>query len=165
MTDDWRTDLADSVARGLTADGLEAVTSALGSAAEALRVHPDAPVDPLRPDRPLLGVLGCEAGYLGVLLTEAGRISVHAAGTRSGLLDQVRETADPYVVEARDHDGSGTSAERREALRREGFAAPGWFSGSGFTEGELLDACAAVVAAVAGQARRDGGGESSTSSR
>lgn len=37
---------------------------------------------------------------------------------------------------------------RREALARAGIAAPPWYSGAGFGEDDLLDACAAVWTAV-----------------
>jgi hypothetical protein len=153
MTDDWRADLADAVASGLRAEGLDVVRSALAAEAEALRVHPDAPVESLCPDVALLGVSPCDSGHLGVLLQPDGRLSLHVARSRTLLLDQVRETVEPKVV-TDVPDSSGTTAERREALRLAGLTVPGWFSGSGFTESELLDACAALVAGVR---RRSGG--------
>lgn len=145
---DWRPDLDSAIARGLDAEGLAAVEAELSRQADRLRSHPDAAVEPLRPEVPVLGVAECTAGHLGVLLTEDGRISVHVAATRSGLLDQVRETAEPYIAIAEAWAGRETTAERRERLRRAGLAAPGWYSGSGFTESELLDACDALLAAV-----------------
>ncbi len=145
---DWRADLAGAVARGLDADGLAAVEAALSNETDRLRSHPDAAVEALRPEVAVLGVAECAAGHLGVLITEDGRISVHVAATRSGLLDHVRETAEPFVAAADAYVGSKSPAERRDQLRRGGLAAPGWYSGSGFTESELLDACEAVLAAV-----------------
>ncbi|MCW2854523.1 MAG: hydrolase [Marmoricola sp.] len=147
MTDDWRAELADAVARGLEIEGLDVVRSALAAEAEALRVHPDAPVEPLRPDVPLLGVSPCEAGYLGVLLQTDGRLSVHVARSRSLLINQVGETVQPHVV-TEAPGGSGTTGEDRESLRRSGLTVPGWYSGAGFAESELIDACTALVLGV-----------------
>ena len=144
MTDDWRADLAEAVTRGLEIEGLDVVRSALAAEDEALRVHPDAPVEPLCPDVPLLGVSPCEAGYVGVLLQTDGRLSVHVARSRSLLLDLVGETVQPHVVT----DAPGGSAGSRETLRRAGLTVPGWYSGSGFSESELLDACTALLLGV-----------------
>lgn len=155
MVDQWRTDLARAVEQGLAVEGFDAVVEALGAQAEALDAHPDAPVEQFRPDEPLLAVVPCEAGYLGVLLDTDGRCRVHVARSESALLDQVRESVDPVLV-ATDQDGD------RDALRRAGLVVPGWFSGSGFSEADLLRACAGLVAA---QPRRDGGGASITASR
>jgi predicted RNase H-like nuclease len=52
----------------------------------------------LRPERPVLGVDACSAGWVGVLLGPDGRPTVHVAASISGLVRLVRETAAPVVV-------------------------------------------------------------------
>ena len=52
----------------------------------------------LRPDRPVLGVDACPAGWVGVLLGPEGRPTVHVAASIQALVALVRETADPAVV-------------------------------------------------------------------
>ncbi|RYJ00931.1 MAG: hypothetical protein EON52_22555 [Actinomycetales bacterium] len=149
MSDDWRADLADAVARGLVENGWDAVVDALGELGDELAVHPDAPVEPLVPSVPILAVTTCEAGHLGVLVNVDGRVSVHLGRTPDALVAQVSETAEPGLVETAEHyPGPATTDERREVLEQAGLTVPAWFSGSGFTETELLDACGAVVVAV-----------------
>ncbi|MEO5743701.1 MAG: hypothetical protein ABIQ53_03795 [Terracoccus sp.] len=167
MTSDWRADLGAAVARGMAEEGWDAVVDALGEQAEQLAVHPDAPIEPLTPDAPVLALIGCESGRLGVLVGADGRVSVHLGRATAAVLDQVRENTEPALLvftgdigaeaagrsdvatETVDpYEGSASLEERRESLRLAGLEAPGWFSGSGFTESELLDACGAVVVAV-----------------
>ena len=57
----------------------------------------EAPVR-LRPDRPVLGVDACPAGWVGVLIGTDGRPTVHVAETITTLVDLVRESADLAVV-------------------------------------------------------------------
>lgn len=52
----------------------------------------------LRPERPVLGVDACPAGWVGVLLTPDGRPTVHVAGSITELVALVRERAEPAVV-------------------------------------------------------------------
>lgn len=175
MSEDWRADLAAAVARGLDQEGWDAVVDALGEQADQLAVHPDAPVEPLMPDFPVLALIACEAGHLGVLLETDGRLSVHLGRTSAVVVDQVRESSDPGLlvltgeVEAEapswtdvatevvaPYDGADGLEQRREFLRLAGLDAPAWFSGSGFTEADLLDACGAVVVALARTGRMGG---------
>ncbi len=100
---------------------------------------------PLRPELPVLGVAACEAGWVGVLFGPEGRPTVHVATTVPDLVELVRETADPAVIE---DAAQADSPRSREALLAHGFTAPAWFRGAGFSEGELLDACAAAYAAA-----------------
>lgn len=58
---------------------------------------PEAPTV-LQPERPVLGVDACPAGWVGVLLGPDGRPTVHVAPSITGLLELVRETAAPVVV-------------------------------------------------------------------
>lgn len=145
--------------------------------------------EPLRPERPVLGVDVCATGWVGVLLGPDARATVHVATTLTDLVDLVRQTADPAVVAigtptdipigladpgtevievhpevcfarmgeapvaASKKEPAGVAA-RRDALSAHGFVAPPWFRGSGFDEDDLLDACAAVWAAVWAAARR-----------
>ncbi|MCW2784846.1 MAG: hydrolase [Marmoricola sp.] len=149
MTDDWQAQLSAAVARGLDLVGLDAVAAALADQVQALAEHPDAPVEVLRPDRPVLGVVACESGRLGVLLQLDGRVSVHVARSVETLLELVVETTEPgVVVEAESGSEGAPAADRRELLRRAGLVVPGWYSGSGFSEGDLLDACTAVLSAL-----------------
>lgn len=149
MSDDWRADLAAAVAQGLEQEGWDAVVDELGEHGDRLAAHPDAPVEPLIPAVPILAVTPCEAGHLGVLVNVDGRVSVHLGRTPDALLAQVGETAEPGLVETAEHyPGPATPQERRDVLEQAGLVVPAWFSGSGFTESELLDACGAVVVAV-----------------
>lgn len=62
------------------------------------RTHaPEAPVQ-LCPDRPVLGVDACPAGWVGVLIGPEGRPTVHVAASISALVALVRENAEPAVV-------------------------------------------------------------------
>lgn len=163
----WHDDLRAAVARGLAAEGPVAVGTELEAQYALLAEHPDAPVEPILPEVPVLAVAGCASGRLGILLDVDGRVSVHLARTTAVLLDQVRESTDPGVLaftgdaeqeaatwsdvpteSVAAYDGEDDLADRREQLRRSGLVAPGWFSGSGFTEAQLLDACGAAVVAV-----------------
>ncbi|HET6154677.1 MAG TPA: DUF429 domain-containing protein [Marmoricola sp.] len=54
-------------------------------------------------------------------------------------LSFARMAGAPLVERKKDPEGA---LVRRETLRRHGIAAPAWFSGSGFAEDDLLDACA-----------------------
>ncbi len=99
---------------------------------------------PLRPDVPVLGVTSCAAGWVGVLLGPEGRPSVHVAPSLADLVELVRESSDPELVQV--HEGKPLG---RDDLHAQGLAVPAWFAGAGFTEDELLDACAAVCAAAA----------------
>lgn len=175
MSGDWRADLADAIARGLAENGWDAVVDVLGDVGEELSAHPDAPIEPLSPLVPVLALVGCEAGTLGVLVNVDGHVSVHQGRTAAVLVAHVRESIEPGLlvftgdapVDATDwsafeteavasYTGDATLEERREALRLAGLTAPGWFSGSGFTEAELLDACGAVVVAVGRTGRMNG---------
>ena len=78
--------------------------------------------EPLRPDRPVLGVDACGAGWVGVLLGPQGRPTVHVAGSITELVTLVRETADPAVVAIDipiglpDRGGRRADAEARREL-------------------------------------------------
>ncbi|MCX6398107.1 MAG: hypothetical protein NTV23_16580 [Propionibacteriales bacterium] len=174
MSEDWRADLADAVARGLTTEGWDAVVDVLGALGDDLAAHPDAPIEPLAPAAPVLGLVPCEAGCLGVLLNVDGHVTVYLGRSARVVVAQVQETTDPGLLvltgeddESHDwsgfatesvapYDGAATTEERRELLRQTGFSAPAWFSGSGFTEAELLDACGAVVVALGRTGRMTG---------
>ncbi len=146
---DWHSDLGALVHQGIEQLGLTRVTSALRDQLDELAAHPDAQAEPFRPDVPVLAAVACDAGELGVLVQPDGRLTVHVARTRAALLEQVGETAEPHVVVTADPSGTATTAtERRELLARSGLVAPGWYSGSGFTEDELLDACTAILIAL-----------------
>lgn len=56
-----------------------------------------------------------------------------------------RMTGEPVLLAKRTPQGV---ARRREALAGAGIVAPAWFSGSGFAEDDLLDACAAAWTAA-----------------
>ncbi|RNL61136.1 hypothetical protein EFK50_17340 [Nocardioides marmoriginsengisoli] len=145
MSNDWRTDLADAVARGLAQDGPDAVGESLRSAVDALADHPDAEVAPWCPPVPILGVVACASGSLGVLLRTDGRVTVHLAAGEGALHEQVRSAVEDGVLVA-----AGAPPEdvpTRDLLRRAGITAPAWFSGSGFTEDDLLRACGFLLTA------------------
>ncbi|WP_457208148.1 DUF429 domain-containing protein [Nocardioides sp. P5_C9_2] len=77
------------------------VADALSDEREARFVtDPDAaPVrEALRPERPVLGVDACRAGWVGVLLAPDGQATVHVAASVTELWGRVREGAEPAVV-------------------------------------------------------------------
>ncbi|MCW2784901.1 MAG: hypothetical protein JWP74_1418 [Marmoricola sp.] len=94
----WSHDLDALVSRGVAELGLEHVATALEEALDGLAHHPDAPVEPLRPPVPVLGVDACPTGWVGVLLGPEGRASVYVAGTIAALIGLVAETAEVQVV-------------------------------------------------------------------
>ena len=143
-TDDWRSDLEAAVARGLAQDGPDSVGEALRAAADSLAAHPDAEVDPWCPPVPILGVVECASGSLGVLLNTDGRVSVHLAATYDALIEQVQTSAEQGFVVA---EAETTVVPDRDELYRAGIVAPGWYSGSGFTEDDLLSACGVLLTA------------------
>ena len=59
---------------------------------------PEASPEPLRPERPVLGVDACAIGWVGVLLGPDGRASVYVARTITELVELVAETSEPAVV-------------------------------------------------------------------
>jgi len=248
---DWRHELRELLGRGVEASGAGEVIEVLTAELVALGESETAtPV--LHPSAPVLGVDACIAGWVGVLVSPDGRLTVHVSAGIDTLVQHVRESADPAVVaidipiglpdtggrqadvlarkalpgksssvfstltrsayqadtyaggreaslEATDgassasaqawalgpkilqvdawvRSGPGTIvievhpelcfarivgepvlvakktpegvALRREALARSGIGAPAWFSGSGFAEDDLLDACAAAWTAA-----------------
>jgi len=97
MTEDWRRELRELVARGVEANGagemiefLTAEIVTLGQSGAA------APV--LHPPVPVLGVDACVAGWVGALLSPDGRVTVHVSSGIDTLVKHVRESADPVVV-------------------------------------------------------------------
>jgi len=60
-------------------------------------------------------------------------------------LSFARLAGSPILLAKRSDEGV---LQRREALTRAGIVAPHWYSGSGFAEHDLLDACAALWTAV-----------------
>lgn len=250
--DDWGRELQALIAKGETYHGTAEVLAVLQREVASLALGLDEPPPVLHASRPVLGVDACVAGWVGVLLGQDARLTVHVASTIEALVHQVREGADVAVVAIDipiglpDHGvrradelaraalpgkgssvfstltrsaysadsyagsreanlaatdgersasaqawalgpkilqvdswvrgGPGTTvvevhpelcfarlagapilaakrtdegiALRREALARAGIVAPPWYSGSGFAEDDLLDACAALWTAV-----------------
>ncbi len=250
-SEDWRHQLRELLGRGVAASGAEEVIEFLTAELVALG-ESGAATPVLHPSAPVLGVDACVAGWVGVLISPDGRLTVHVSTGIDTLVQHVRESADPVVVaidipiglpdaggreadvlarkalpgksssvfstltrsayqaetyadgreanlEATDgassasaqawalgpkilqvdawvRSGPGTTvievhpelcfarifggpvlvakktpegvALRREALARAGISAPAWFSGSGFAEDDLLDACAAAWTAA-----------------
>lgn len=160
--DQWRSELDEVVRAGCESYGTEAVLGVLGEIAAELAAGSPA-VAVLMPSVAVLGLSACDAGWVGVLVRPSGQTSLHVGGSLVGLVEQVRdqETLGGVgvqsggraaevaawlltrptvgVVEVEDADA------RAEALVAAGLAVPTMYSGMGFTEGELLVACAAVV--------------------
>lgn len=159
---DWQTELEELVERGRTSDGTEAVLEVLREM--IARLVADAPASsPLMPSVAVLGLGACDAGWVGVLVRPSGRTSLHVGASLVGLVEQVRDQETLGVVGLRP---GGRAAEvaawlrtqptvevvevegvdaRPEALAAAGLVVPAMYSGMGFTEGELLSACAAAV--------------------
>ena len=137
---------------------LARIEAALSGEQEARFVAPvgqPAAVDVQRPAHPVLGVAPCAAGWVGVALDTDLRATVYVAGTVAELEALVGETmqvAEIEVVEPREA-GAYDVVARRESLAAHGIAAPPWFRGAGFGEGDLLDACTAAWTAVAGRSQ------------
>lgn len=177
MSADWAADLAALVEDAVDVAGTERVAEALAALAARLQDSPDA-VRPLRPRVTVLGIVASPTGWVGVLLTPAGRCTVHLSSRIASLIEQVRESVDigligyddaaatPELAADLEHwlrQGPGIEAvrtpvdpvlARSEALAAAGLRTPGWFAGSGFTEDDLLAACA-VVCAIATRGARD----------
>lgn len=85
------------------ASGASPTTVRNGIAVGPDEVHPRTLVattasEPLSPERPVLGVDACPAGWVGVLLGPDGRPTVHVAASIAELVALVRERAEPAVV-------------------------------------------------------------------
>ena len=110
----------------------------------------------LRPDRPVLGVDACEAGWVGVLLGPEGRPTVHVAGSISTLVALVRETAEPSVVAIDipiglpDRGGRRADAEARRELVGKGPSVFSTLTRSAYESSTYERARAANLAATAG---------------
>jgi len=226
--EDWGRDLRELIARGQDAYPADDLLAVLQREVASLAVGVGTPLPVLHASRPVLGVDACVAGWIGVMLDENGRLTVHVAASISALAGQVRESAEVAVVAidipiglpddgvrqadelvrqalpgkeaviigARSRAVYGANEDfevigpkvlevdawvrgdpgavvievhpeltfarltgspvlaakrtdegvalRREALLRAGIAAPHWYSGAGFAEHDLLDACAAL---------------------
>jgi predicted RNase H-like nuclease/8-oxo-dGTP pyrophosphatase MutT (NUDIX family) len=83
---------------------------------------PDPTPEPLRPERPVLGVDACSSGWVGVLLAADGRPTVYVARSIAELVELVRETCEPAVVAIDipiglpDTGGRAADAEARREL-------------------------------------------------
>ncbi|HWU33549.1 MAG TPA: hypothetical protein VN108_11790, partial [Marmoricola sp.] len=162
--DEWRSELAELLARGRSAYGDAEVREFLKDALEGLaRVQPS--VQPLAPLIAVLGVSACDAGWVGVLVRPSGRTTLHVGSSLIGLIEQVRDqetlgavglwagarTDEAAVwlnarltveaVEVVDPDAAS------EALESAGLTLPAMYSGMGFELEELRIAGAAVIAA------------------
>lgn len=82
----------------------------------------DAVPEPLRPERPVLGVDACATGWVGVLLAPDGRTTVSVARSMAELMELVREAHEPAVVAIDipiglpDTGGRAADAEARRQL-------------------------------------------------
>ncbi len=86
----------------MTAVMLERIDAASSGELEARFVsdaeRPDPEPEPLRPDRPVLGVDACRNGWVGVLLGPDARAAVYVGRTIVELLELVCESTHPAVV-------------------------------------------------------------------
>lgn len=139
----WDAELAAAVRAGVENSGTSAVRQALEAQLATLA---DAESTPLRPEVPVLGLAATGSGWVGVLLHENGRATVHASASAGSLLEQVRENVDVTVIVEAEPEPSAELD--RDALRTAGFPVPAWYAGSGFAEVDLLRACAAVLASL-----------------
>lgn len=140
----WESELERAVRSAVAVAGPAAVRGALD--AQRATLADAAGPAPLLPDVAVLGIAATGSGWVGVLLHENGRATVHASASAGSLIDQARETVEvTVIVEATDEE---SPASAREALHQRGFPVPAWYAGSGFTEGDLLRACAAVLGSL-----------------
>lgn len=95
--DSWRTELAGVVERARAAAGDDGVRRALEELLEGLAVD-SGEVVPLAPPVAVLGVDGCKAGWVGVLVRPDATTTLHVAATIVGLVEQIRETTELGVV-------------------------------------------------------------------
>lgn len=112
---------------------------------------------PLRPDRPVLGVDACSAGWVGVLIGPEGRPSVHVAGSITDLVALVRETAEPAVVAIDipiglpDRGGRLADAEARRQLVGKSSSVFSTLTRAAYEAGTYEQARAANMAAADGK--------------
>lgn len=158
--DDWRTRLEDLINDARARIGDDAVRTALEDALERLAA-PSPDVAPLAPAVAVLGVVACAGGWLGVLLRPSGQTTLHLGSAIVSLVEQVREQETLGAVGIsvpvdrsaevqawrQSHPSVGivdVGAERSGV----GVTVPAMYSGMGFDESDLLEACgvAGVIA-------------------
>jgi hypothetical protein len=129
----------------------------------------------LAPERPPAVLAAGTLGALAELARESAELAIAAIGRSSGVVDVVdvagREwggqvqalsmvaeviEVDPVASFTKmaghpprtDRESAEGAVERRRLLTGTGLTPPAWFRGSGFTDADLLDACAAAWTAV-----------------
>lgn len=111
----------------------------------------------LSPERPVLGVDACPAGWVGVLLGPDGRPTVHVAGSISALVRLVRETAEPVVVAIDipiglpDHGGRRADVQARRELAGKASSVFSTLTRAAYRAGSYEEARAANLAATGGE--------------
>lgn len=96
--EDWGRDLRELITRGLTYHGADQVIEVLESEIASLSLGLEAAPAILTVPYPVLGIDACVAGWVGVLLGQDGRLTVHVATTIDALVAQVRESAAVAVI-------------------------------------------------------------------
>ncbi|MCW2835393.1 MAG: hypothetical protein JWN68_3346 [Nocardioides sp.] len=140
------------------------IDAGLSNEREARFVRPpgSAPVPPrpeaFRPERPVLGVDACAAGWVGVLVGPEGRATVHTADSITALVALVRESATPAVVAIDipiglpDRGGRRADAEARRELVGKGSSVFSTLTRSAYRAESYEEARAANLAATGGEA-------------
>ncbi|HXH80219.1 DUF429 domain-containing protein [Nocardioides sp.] len=140
------------------------IDAGLSKEREARFVRPpgSTPVPPrpetFRPDRPVLGVDACTAGWVGVLVGPEGRPTVHVADSITTLMALVRESAAPAVVAIDipiglpDSGGRRADAEARRELVGKGSSVFPTLTRSAYRAESYEEARAANLAATGGDA-------------
>jgi len=91
---EWRARLEVLVGEALNADSADVVRAALQDEIDRL---PGPPAS-LAPAAPVLGVDGCRAGWVGVVLRPHGPPTVHVGASVAAMVEQIREGGDLAVV-------------------------------------------------------------------
>jgi len=158
----WRDQLEAAVARG-RADGDAALRAALEDALARLSTSDE--VVALTPTVAVLGLERCAAGWVGVAIRPTGRTTLHVGADLLGLIEQVQDQEElgavglrpgesaqlhlgPTVVVLEVARDPAFVADPRSWLAAAGMTVPAMYSGLGFEEGDLLDACLSACVAA-----------------
>lgn len=162
--DEWRSELAELLARGRSTYGEAELREVLEEVLEELAQAPQS-APPLTPPISVLGISACDAGWVGVLVRPTGQTTLHVGSSLVGLTEQVRDQetlgAVGICAASRQHEADAWLRARptvevlnvldpdtdSQTIEAAGLTLPPMYTGMGFAQEELRIAGAAVIAA------------------